>query len=95
MSSHGWVTPNPDGSRARCGGPAICSACAREKAAAEAATAARLNDASSAVQSGDGVTWHCESCETTVTWAGQLTPVMQECPRCGKWMERVTGEAAS
>lgn len=27
---HGWVTPNEDGSKARCGGPAICSVCWRE-----------------------------------------------------------------
>jgi hypothetical protein len=30
VSGHGWVKPNPDGSRARCGGPAICPACALE-----------------------------------------------------------------
>lgn len=30
MSGHGWVTPNPDGSKARCGGPAICVKCALE-----------------------------------------------------------------
>ena len=30
MSNHGWVYPNADGSRARCGGPAICSVCALE-----------------------------------------------------------------
>lgn len=27
---HGWVIPNADGSKARCGGPAICSVCRRE-----------------------------------------------------------------
>jgi hypothetical protein len=27
---HGHVTPNPDGSKARCGGPAFCTACAAE-----------------------------------------------------------------
>ncbi len=27
---HGWVIPNPDGSKARCGGPALCPVCARE-----------------------------------------------------------------
>jgi hypothetical protein len=32
MSGHGHVVPNPDGSKARCGGPAICSECARELA---------------------------------------------------------------
>jgi hypothetical protein len=32
MSGHGHVTPNADGSKARCGGPAICSACALELA---------------------------------------------------------------
>lgn len=30
MSGHGHVTPNADGSKARCGGPAICSVCALE-----------------------------------------------------------------
>jgi hypothetical protein len=30
MSGHGHVTPNPDGSKARCGGPAICRECAIE-----------------------------------------------------------------
>lgn len=27
---HGWVQPNPGGSRARCGGPAGCSVCEQE-----------------------------------------------------------------
>lgn len=31
MSGHGWVTPNEDGSKARCGGPAICAVCWREQ----------------------------------------------------------------
>lgn len=32
MSGHGWVTPNADGSKARCGGPALCTKCALELA---------------------------------------------------------------
>lgn len=32
---HGWVTPNPDGSKARCGGPTLCDVCRRELAARE------------------------------------------------------------
>jgi len=32
VSGHGHVTPNPDGSKARCGGPALCRECARELA---------------------------------------------------------------
>jgi hypothetical protein len=32
-AGHGHVRPRPDGARARCGGPAICSVCARERAA--------------------------------------------------------------
>lgn len=32
MIGHGHVTPNPDGTKARCGGPAICEVCARELA---------------------------------------------------------------
>ena len=32
MKSHGHVTPNADGSRARCGGPTICPVCAKELA---------------------------------------------------------------
>lgn len=30
MSGHGHVTPNADGSKARCGGPALCIECAIE-----------------------------------------------------------------
>lgn len=33
MAGHGHVTPNPDGSKARCGGPRICNQCALEAAA--------------------------------------------------------------
>ena len=33
---HGHVIPNPDGSRARCGGPGICSECALEAAQLDA-----------------------------------------------------------
>ncbi len=32
---HGHVIPNPDGSLARCGGPGICSDCAKELAQLE------------------------------------------------------------
>lgn len=28
--THGHVTPNPDGSKARCGGPALCAECRAE-----------------------------------------------------------------
>jgi hypothetical protein len=41
MAGHGHVTPNPDGSKARCGGPAICAECAREAAQLAADTPAR------------------------------------------------------
>lgn len=30
MSGHGHVTPNPNGTRARCGGPGICAVCSLE-----------------------------------------------------------------
>jgi hypothetical protein len=30
MSGHGWVTPNPDGSKAKCGGPGLCRDCSAE-----------------------------------------------------------------
>ena len=33
---HGWVTPRPDGAKARCGGPAICRECALEAGRFEA-----------------------------------------------------------
>lgn len=33
---HGHVTPRPDGSKARCGGPLICGQCALEAAAKQA-----------------------------------------------------------
>jgi hypothetical protein len=35
-SGHGWVWPNVDGSRARCGGPGICLECAADRAALQA-----------------------------------------------------------
>lgn len=35
---HGHVIPNPDGSRARCGGPGLCAECSRELAQKGAAT---------------------------------------------------------
>jgi hypothetical protein len=31
-TGHGHVTPREDGMRARCGGPVICSVCAKELA---------------------------------------------------------------
>ena len=31
MSDHGHVTPNADGSKARCGGPGICFSCSKER----------------------------------------------------------------
>lgn len=30
MNNHGWVYPNADGSKARCGGPGICESCAKD-----------------------------------------------------------------
>lgn len=39
--NHGHVTPNPDGSKARCGGPGMCAECSIEKSAQ-----AQLSDAS-------------------------------------------------
>lgn len=32
MSGHGHVTPNPNGMKARCGGPGLCSVCSAELA---------------------------------------------------------------
>lgn len=40
-TGHGHVTPNPDGLKARCGGPAMCSVCQKE--ASEKLTAT-MND---------------------------------------------------
>ena len=37
--SHGHVTPNADGSRARCGGPTICKVCMAELAQLQAKSA--------------------------------------------------------
>jgi hypothetical protein len=34
MSGHGHVTPNPNGMKARCGGPGLCHTCSAELAAA-------------------------------------------------------------
>lgn|GEM_PF-2088059 len=32
MSGHGWIIPNANGVKARCGGPGICSVCQQERA---------------------------------------------------------------
>jgi hypothetical protein len=47
VSGHGHVTPNADGSKARCGGPALCRECALELSRnpmVNAATLERLNE---------------------------------------------------
>lgn len=31
-TGHGWVFPRPDGMKARCGGPVMCSECAKDQA---------------------------------------------------------------
>lgn len=36
---HGHVVPRPDGAKARCGGLALCSTCAKELAAQQTVTA--------------------------------------------------------
>lgn len=38
---HGHVTPNPDGTKAKCGGPAICPVCKAEAEALAAGQQAR------------------------------------------------------
>lgn len=42
MAGHGWVTPNPDGSKARCGGPGLCPECQRERTKLQGGTVAPL-----------------------------------------------------
>ena len=46
---------------------------------------------------GSGMTWHCASCGTTLTWArsANVNPGMTKCPHCDKWMDRVTEDAAT
>lgn len=36
-SGHGWVFPNADGIKARCGGPGLCSACQEDQRALDMA----------------------------------------------------------
>lgn len=48
---HGHVKPRADGVRARCGGPAVCSACQAEKAQAEQERRKRDNDTVATVNS--------------------------------------------
>jgi hypothetical protein len=43
---HGHVVPRPDGAKARCGGPALCSVCAKELAAQQPVNAATPGQAS-------------------------------------------------
>jgi Family of unknown function (DUF6085) len=73
MTGHGHVIPNPDGSKARCGGPVLCSVCARELAT---------------LQSGRGDDRHVEGycpfgCGETLVLAagGHVTCSHLDCPR--------------
>jgi hypothetical protein len=70
---HGWVTPNPDGTKARCGGPAICPACALEagqQLAAQGTAPASRPDAGqiTAVLLADG-RWHDVAPGSYRTWS--------------------------
>lgn len=58
MSRHGHVTPNANGLRARCGGPAICGVCQRE----QASIGKFLMDTKFDTHSPDGDTWAREFC---------------------------------
>ena len=55
MSGHGHVNPNPDGSKARCGGPAICSVCALELAQEQAKITAKIEPPAGAGSGGEAV----------------------------------------
>ena len=50
-TGHGHVAPRKDGAKARCGGPAICSVCQRERAQAEQDQRRRDNDTIATVNS--------------------------------------------
>jgi ferredoxin len=56
-TGHGHVRPRPDGLKARCGGPAICGACAREVAQQEAMAEFRKQLEASARQPPREDTW--------------------------------------
>lgn len=65
MSGHGHVTPNADGSKARCGGPGLCVECSREKAQAAIRAALDVPEALRTVRTALHVdealawSWHC------------------------------------
>lgn len=74
---HGHVRPRPDGVKARCGGPGLCAACAREAAAVSADRPAPpapdtvTDDVVEAFRTGLYVHF-CEGCEhgtAGVAWA--------------------------
>lgn len=46
-AGHGWVWARPDGMKARCGGPGICSKCSRDQAAVQMGNAMAAEQASS------------------------------------------------
>jgi hypothetical protein len=67
---HGHVFPRPDGVRARCGGPALCPACARDLArknieagSSGGASGNHIADAGKMVASGAGTKPWCPNCE--------------------------------
>jgi hypothetical protein len=62
---HGHVVPRPDGARARCGGPALCSACAKELAAQQQPAATPGQAAYEAFRR-----WYAAECEARTMTQG-------------------------
>lgn len=80
MKSHGHVTPNKDGSRARCGGPGICEVCSREAALAESAREV-LCDAGDIVM--------IEAVESGQKWMAEVVRTTRERRPYVRWIRRV------
>lgn len=80
IGGHGHVTPRPDGAKARCGGPGLCTTCSREQVAqcqpapvtgARLKTAIRLALVVAAANEGEQESWRWG-------WIGRFTDTLTD-----------------
>lgn len=81
MNGHGHVTPNPDGSRARCGGPKFCGVCALEAAQIATATRRPIVDQPPPVATTKRPTWELVIADVQTMFEGALqSPTLHQDP---------------
>lgn len=99
MAGHGHVTPNADGTKARCGGPGVCGECSREAGVAYAlrphldAYAAALASDESAVAAADTAIFHLQRARDAMKAGQPFSEVRYHARRAGECVEQIVGRA--